>query len=171
MIRAFLSLTPDVDSAIAIQQWSALCWPAISRAVPLQNYHLTLAFLGDISDSQLQTIQELHDDFRHPVFDLKLDRVGYWPDSTTLWLGSTDVPEDLMSLVVKCKSIANRAGVGTDKRRYTPHLTLARKTQTPPGPPLIDPDFPVRFESVELYQSIMDRDGVRYVELNSWSLI
>lgn len=170
MIRAFISLTPDVSSAIAIQQWCALCWPAISRAVPLQNYHLTLAFLGDVSDSQLQTLHELLLEVRSPAIDLTLDSPGYWPDSTSLWLGSNNVPVHLITLAEKCKSIANRAGVRTETRRYVPHLTLARKTKTPPGLPLIDPDFPMRFESIELYQSIRDRDGVRYIELNSWAL-
>ena len=171
MTRAFLSLTPDAHSAVAIHQWSSLCWPAINKSVPVQNYHLTLAFLGDVDASQLSRIKALFAELNHSVVELTLNQVGYWPDTTTLWLGPEHTPESLLSLVASCKTIANRAGVRVDSRRYKPHLTLARKTSTPPAHPLIDPDFQIRFESLELYQSIMDRNGVRYVELESQVLV
>lgn len=169
-MRSFLSITPDADSALAIERWSSLCWPAVNRLVPAQNYHLTLVFLGDISNGQLSTLRELLDDVRHSSFEMTLKEVGYWPDSTTLWLGPDHAPEQLSALAVKCRSIANRAGIKSGKKRYHPHLTLARKTKTPPAMPLIEANFKVGFDSFQLYQSLPGNDGVRYKELQTWAL-
>ena len=169
-MRSFLSITPDADSALAIERWSSLCWPAVSRLVSAQNYHLTLVFLGEINSEQLGTLQEMLDNVQHPSFEMSLNEVGYWPESTTLWLAPGDAPEALCDLAVKCKSIANRLGIKAGKKRYHPHLTLARKTKTPPAMPLIEADFKVQFDSFQLYQSLLDSDGVRYKELQSWAL-
>lgn len=169
-MRTFLSITPDAQSAIAIERWASLCWPAISRPVSLQNYHMTLAFLGEINDSKLLSLQELLDQGRYCAFELPLNAVGYWPESATLWLGPADVPKALYDLAAGCKKAANRTGIKVGSKRYQPHLTLARKTQTPPGLPLIEPDFNLRIDSFQLYHSILNREGVRYSELNSWDL-
>ena len=169
-MRTFLSLAPDAHTAIAIEKWCSLCWPALSRKVPMQNYHVTVAFLGDINNDQLILLREMLDQLEHSAFELVFNEVKYWPDSTLLWLGADTVPDDALQLADKCKNIANRAGVRTGSRRYEPHLTLARKTESPPGVPLIDPQFPMKFESVQLMQSIRERSGVRYIELDSWPM-
>lgn len=136
----------------------------------MQNYHITLAFLGDVNAGRLQSLQQSLSEVATLPFTMSLSEVGFWPDSGTLWLGPPQPPEDLTVLAAKCKQLANREGIKVESRRYRPHLTLARRVKNPPGPPLIDPDFPVCFDSFQLYQSILDSGGARYIELNSWSL-
>lgn len=170
-MRTFLSLAPDAQTAVAIEKWCALCWPSLARKVPVQNYHVTVAFLGETNSEQLISLQEMLDQLQGSAFELLFNEVKYWPDSTLLWLGAQSVPEPAYHLADKCKNIANRAGLRASSRRYEPHLTLARKTQSPPGAPLLDPDFSVQFDSLQLMQSIRERSGVRYIELGAWPLI
>lgn len=170
MIRTFLAVVPDMQTCIAIDKWCALCWPLLQRRVAVHNYHVTLAFLGDTTDSQLQIIDERLDVSGCPAFELTLNDLGYWPDSAVLWLAPKQVCTEISALAQVGKRVANRAGLKVSRRNYQPHLTLARKAQSVPSAPLLDPDFQFIVSSVQLYQSILDRDGVRYRELRSWPL-
>ncbi len=170
-MRAFLSLTPDAETAMTISQWSALCWPMIERLVPVQNYHITIAFLGEIDGAVQQSIvEDIENRNLGGAFALALNRVGYWPDARVLWLGSDKACEAANKLAQTCKQIANRSGVRVSGKKFEPHITLARKPVVAPPAALIDPDFTVQFESLQLYQSILDRSGARYVEVESFRL-
>ncbi len=136
----------------------------------VQNYHLTLAFLGDITASQLLIVEEQLDKLSQTEFSLQLDEVGYWPDSQVLWLGPSTVPDGMTILANRCKRAANSASIKVDKRVYRPHLTLARKARLPPAAPLLDPDFQMSVHTFQLYESLLDRRGVRYREIRDWVL-
>ncbi len=170
MKRTFLAVVPDAQTCIAIDRWCALCWPLLQRRVAVQNYHVTLAFLGDTTDKQLQMIDEHLDVRGCAAFKLTLDDLGYWPDSAVLWLAPKLACAEISALAQVAMRVANRAGLRVSRRNYQPHLTLARKAQSVPSAPLMGPDFQCIVESVQLYQSILDRDGVRYRELRSWPL-
>lgn len=137
----------------------------------MQNYHLTLAFLGGTSADQLRFIEEAMEDYQAPAFRLHLTETGYWSESDVLWLGPTAVPDTLQTLADKCKRVANKAGIRVSQRRYKPHLTLARKNTMPPSMPLIDPDFAFAVDSFQLVRSFRERGGVRYSDLLSWPLV
>ena len=170
-MRTFLSLTPDAGTSMAIEKWCSLCWPGQSRKIPMQNYHVTVAFFGDITKAQLLAIEEGLDLLEHPAFELLFDEVRYLPDPSVLWLGVCQVPAAANHLADKCKTIANRGSIRVASRRYQPHLTLARKITFPPSMPLIEPNFAAHFTSLQLMQSHRERSGARYVELNSWKLV
>lgn len=143
----------------------------LERLVPIQNFHITVAFLGEINNTTLQTLSENIDDRDlGAAFELSLNTVGYWPDSRVLWLGSSEACVPAIKLAQTCKQAANRAGVRVSGRKFEPHVTLARNPAAPPPAPLLDPDFLMRCDSLQLYQSILDRDGARYVEIESWGL-
>ena len=169
-MRTFLTLVPDATTALAIDKWCGLCWPALVRRIPVQNYHMTVAFLGDTDDTALETLAELQENFSHPSFDLQLDEVGFFADSGLLWLGSRTVPEQLDLLQKKCTQSANRIGCRGSTKNYRPHITLARKADSPAAA-LIDPDFGFTADRLELWSSVRASDGARYSTLASWPLV
>jgi len=75
-----------------------------------------------------------------------------------------------MSLAVRCKQIANRAGIKVRGKRFEPHITLARKPSVPPQSPLIDPSFTISFDALQLCESFLDKRGARYVVREEWPL-
>ena len=170
-MRTFFAVTPDAHTCVAINKWVRLCWPALAKPVAVQNYHITLAFLGETSAGQLRFIEEAMEDFQAPAFGLRLTETGYWSEPSVLWLAPADVPDTLQLLADKCKRVANRAGIRVSQRRYQPHLTLARNNTLPPAMPLIDPDFEFKVDSIQLVRSLRERSGVRYSDLMSWPLI
>ncbi len=59
-MRAFLTLIPDPEMAMAIDRWAEQCWPAIRRRVPVQNLHATLTFLGEIDRNTELALVDKH---------------------------------------------------------------------------------------------------------------
>ena len=167
-MRCFFSVVPDAASRLQIESWRRRCWPTLERPVAAQNFHLTLAFVGDIDQGQLQVLEEVMDACPVPQFNLTLNDVGYWSDSSVLWLAPVQPPEALMTLARRCASAANKAGVRVSRRRYQPHLTLARRVTLPPAPPLMEADFQFQVSGFLLQQSILDKQGARYIDVCGW---
>jgi len=167
-MRTFLTLAPDASTALAIHKWCELCWPGLQRRIPVQNYHITVAFLGDTDDRSLQRLSELFDDFDHAPFEISLNQVGFWLDSEVLWLGCDTVSDSMTSLHRKCKLAANRISAKGGPKQYQPHLTLARKVNVPPPAALMDPEFTFTADALELWSSVRKPQGAAYSTLASW---
>lgn len=170
-MRTFLTLAPDASTALAIHKWCELCWPGLQRRIPVQNYHITVAFLGDTDDRALQRLSEVLDDFDHAPIDIGLNEVGFWPDSEVLWLGCSTVSDSMVSLHKKCRLAANRIGAQGGSKRYHPHLTLARKVNVPPPAALIEPEFAFTADALELWSSVRKSQGAAYTTVASWQLV
>jgi len=164
-MRAFFAITPDADTCLHIQHWCQQNWPALERPVPVQNYHLTLAFLGDITTRQFDNIELWMQQQAAPEFSLSLDQLGYWPDSHVLWIGPSSAPAALQQLAKDCNQAAARNGIKVTKKRYQPHLTLARRVTQPPAAALIDASFDFVIDGFQLYESSRRAQGPLYSEV------
>src|SRR5271157_6631536 len=95
-------------------------------------FHMTLAFLGDVPDNDLNTVCKAVSEASLPFspFELRLESVGAFPNparSRVLWAGLTAA--DLSPLFELHKAILNGvtdAGYRPDDQRFTPHVTLGR---------------------------------------------
>ena len=169
-MRTFFSIAPDQKTAISINKWSELCWPALGRRIPLQNYHMTVAFLGETDETALEGIAQMMEPFSHRAFDVVLDEVSYWAGSDVLVIAPSKLPDELETLNKKCRKVANRIGAKGGAKNYQPHLTLARKLVSPPSAALIEPNFSFTVSSLELWSSIRRSDGAVYSTLGEWGL-
>ena len=169
-MRSFLAITPPPDTLLEIESWRRQNWPTLTRAVKPANYHLTLAFLGNTDASQRDRLRVLLETLDTDSFALTLDDTGYFPDTQMLWIGPCEVPEAAGRLAMRCRRLAGRAGIRTDKRPWQAHLTLARRVSPPPPPPLVLPCFPIAFDRFGLYESILASGGARYRLLEYWPL-
>jgi 2'-5' RNA ligase len=100
------------------------------RWVPDENLHLTVWFLGEVSDERsLAVIEALRTPMRSPSFDLHVSGFGAFPPSGSprvLWLG---VPVGLPRLAIAHDEIGSRLaplGFKGEARPYSAHLTIAR---------------------------------------------
>ena len=68
----------------------------------MANLHITLAFLGEISNHRVERLCHSVDQYlQHrslPGDALNLDQVGYWPKPRILWLGPAHWPDTLTHL-------------------------------------------------------------------------
>lgn len=100
------------------------------RWTPRDNWHLTLAFFGDVADERVEPLQEALDGVRLETFRLTLDGSGAFPDpaaARVLFHAVTDGASELSRLARRVRTAADRVGVPSDNAKHRPHLTLARR--------------------------------------------
>jgi len=134
MLRAFIAIELPGDLQIEITQLiGRLKYKAGKssvRWVSVENIHLTLKFMGDISFSAVATIQDLLniEVALHQTFTLEIGRVGAFPNQKrprVIWLG-VDLPIELASLQRGIESALTKLGYPPEERPFSPHLTLGR---------------------------------------------
>jgi RNA 2',3'-cyclic 3'-phosphodiesterase len=125
MIRAFLALDlPDhVRSALSVQQFLL----PLPRKVDPAQFHLTLAFLGEVPDETLEAVHDGMLALRQPMFDLAIQGIGHFGGAKprAVYAGAQG-SDALMHLQTKIETIARRAGCDIPRTRFVPHVTLGR---------------------------------------------
>lgn len=168
-MRAFFALTPPGTTKLAIEAWRDKAFPRFYSPVKASNFHITLAFLGDVSESQLDSLSQYIDTHLNTrCFSLTLDYVGYWSKPKALWLGNTQVPKEQLDLVALLQKASPACGITLQKRDYISHLTLARKCNENPPAALIEPNFAFQATELTLYESASSAHGVVYRPVLSW---
>lgn len=101
------------------------------RWVGAKGMHLTLKFLGEISDEEASGISAALEEIarRHKPFPLVLRGTGAFPagrrSPRVFWVGVDPVP-GLVSLQEEIERTMEKRGYEREKRSYHPHLTLGR---------------------------------------------
>jgi 2'-5' RNA ligase len=98
----------------------------------VDNFHLTLAFLGEVDRHGFNAAVDALSDIEAPAFDLRLSGVGFFGDKrpTALWAGVEKSPA-LRHLQSKTETMLRRSGFNLERRRFTPHVTLAYLKSVP----------------------------------------
>ena len=99
-----------------------------ARWVSPENYHLTLRFIGETQAHRAEDIDLALSAIRARGFSLTLSGVGTFTKGgrvTAFWVGVERNPQ-LDHLQNKIETALQRVGVDPERRRFTPHVTLAR---------------------------------------------
>ena len=144
------------------------------RFVPPENYHLTVAFLGDVDEHDVRLAMDAMDEAcaqveAVPVECAGLGKFGRSHDAT-LWLGLREADE-LMKLTEAVRMGLGERGVPFDAKAFKPHITLARRASLPKGS-FADLPFPApaHTEAVTLFKSELNAQGATYTPLFSCAL-
>lgn len=139
-MRLFVALIPPAEARVELTAAVARL-PAAPRLrwTRAEQWHLTLAFLGEVDDRRreqlLPRLQRVAR--RHPPLTLALAGGGRFGDRV-LWTRVRGDPEALRRLVDAVRAAARRCGLSIESRPYRPHLTLARGgTPAPDLAPLV----------------------------------
>jgi len=99
-----------------------------ARWVPEENLHLTLRFIGELPSHRAEEVDLALQALRGKRFALTLSGVGTHSKQgreVALWVGVERNPA-LEHLQTKIETALQRAGLPPEKRRFLPHVTLAR---------------------------------------------
>ena len=101
------------------------------------NIHLTLAFLGNMDDSQVESVTGIMQKVvsRHEPFLLEISGVGTFGrrgDTRVIWIGTGQHPE-LISLQADMASALSAAGLFDDSGKFSPHITIGRPRRSARG--------------------------------------
>jgi len=99
-----------------------------ARWLSPETMHLTIRFIGEVSEGTFSDIDAALSDVRAPGFSLSLDGIGSFGNGArprVIWAGVERSPA-LEHLHGKIESALVRAGLPPEGRKFTPHVTLAR---------------------------------------------
>ncbi|PID72270.1 MAG: RNA 2',3'-cyclic phosphodiesterase [Desulfobulbus propionicus] len=103
-----------------------------ARWVDAMQLHLTLCFIGEVEGSVFLDIVETLDEIELEPFFLQLDGLGFFPPRQkprVLWIGVAP-NEQLQRLQQKMYNRLTGIGLELEKRKFSPHITIARLRDT-----------------------------------------
>ncbi len=104
-----------------------------ARWVEPEQMHLTLRFIGEVDGLVQREVAAALECVRAQPFTLSLAGVGHFPPRgvpRVLWAG-VERSDALAALHERVERALVRAGVEPERRRFAPHVTLARLRGTP----------------------------------------
>ncbi|UFN50384.1 RNA 2',3'-cyclic phosphodiesterase [Roseomonas sp. OT10] len=133
MLRLFVALSLPEE----LREQLALLTGGIqgARWVPPGNYHLTLRFIGEVQNWKADEVDEALAAIRARPFDLSLRGVGTFEKAgkiQSLWVG-VERTDALSHLQAKVETALQRIGLEPERKRFAPHVTLARTDRADPA--------------------------------------
>jgi 2'-5' RNA ligase len=143
-----------------------------ARWINQDNLHLTLRFLGELDGGEAADIDVALAQIRTPGFTLGLEGISHFGEGRklrALWAGVRPNPL-LMRLQAKIEQAVIRAGLPPEKRKFKPHVTLARFKSNPGGAKLhaylaqhaLFRAEPFDVDRFTLYSSFLSSSGAIY---------
>ncbi|USG60801.1 RNA 2',3'-cyclic phosphodiesterase [Sneathiella marina] len=104
-----------------------------ARWIAAENFHITLAFIGDVQPPDMLDISSALGKLAHPAFHLDIEDAGVFGSNKRpriLWAGVRNL-ETLTLLHQKIVTAIESIGIKIEDRRFRPHITLARVHKSP----------------------------------------
>lgn len=134
-----IDLDPGARQAIASEQArlkKALGDRSSLKWVRDEQMHLTLVFLGEVTDDRApQVVDSINQSIDEAPFDASLEGVGMFPPHgppRVLWIGIGRGAEQLIAVQRELSARVRHLGIELEDRAFHPHLTLARWRESRP---------------------------------------
>lgn len=149
-----------------------------------EGLHVTLKFVGEVSDAKVQEIRTALAGVRAQPFEVKFSGAGFFPTPKSprvFWIG-VEGGEALSQLARAVDGITHRLGIAKEERAFSPHLTLARAGagsgsghQLRPLQYLLEKEAMPQFGTMTaqefwLYRSELARGGAKYTKLERYQI-
>lgn len=169
--RLFFALWPDNSIR---QQIESAPYPHLKpKTTRLENWHMTLVFLGSTLPEQQSRLECAAATVRVEPFTLNLDITGQFAQARVAWLGCRHPSKELFALQGELESALREAcpehpALVSAVRPYCPHVTLYRHVSNMYVPEKIEPVY----WPVSAFCLIESRPAERlaYRVLNGWDL-
>lgn len=131
-VRCFVAVDvdePDLAGALGRVQAVLEGTGADMKCVETENIHVTMRFLGDVGEELLGELVSLVEGLSFDPFRMELKGVGVFPNlrrPRVIWAGVTRGADELAGIFERLESGVVGMGFRPDRRRFSPHITLAR---------------------------------------------
>ena len=124
MIRVFVGIS--VPEPLAGTLAAAQVGLDVGNPVPPENFHVTLAFLGEHPVPVVEDVAAALSMIALPGFEIKVQGLGTFGPAPRILFAEVLPSEPLSSLRKRVRRAASEGGVDLPRERYHPHVTLAR---------------------------------------------
>lgn len=187
-MRCFVAIEIDEERRQAVRRAVDEVRPAatvsrarISWARP-EGWHVTLKFLGDVSETRLAAVRGALSSAVGGVscFEIALRGLSAWPRGDRARVLAVRVEDEGNSgrLAQGVDDALEPLGFAREMREYIPHLTVARLRNSAAGRAVASAARPFEetlfgtmpVERMGLYQSVLGPDGARYRRIEDYAL-
>lgn len=130
----------------------------------VKNLHLTLVFIGEAKEEEVITIKQMLDKIKLPKFRIKISKLKKMRDMV---IAEVEENLELLKLQQQLETSLVNLGFQIEKRKYYPHITLSRKTNSVVNENIL---LIENVNEVTLFLSEFTDKGVIYKELYNVSL-
>jgi 2'-5' RNA ligase len=170
-LRLFFAVVPDPAARERIAAASQpLSLEQGARRVPRENYHMTLAFVGEVAASQLPLMLNVGAAQKERAFSVTFDAYEYWPKPGVIVTAARLIPDELHRLWRQLHRELAAHAWALEPKPLRPHVTLARKVSQPPVLQAMSAfDWCVR----DFCLMCSDTSGIRsaYTVVDTWPLL
>lgn len=151
------------------------------KIVSPENIHLTLRFLGNVSESRIELVEDAINTIETVgSFELRVKDLGVFPKPEfirVIWAGVLEGADEVKYLQEQLNQNLAKVGFSPDDKEFTPHFTIARVKSGKAKDKLIsqikkraDEDFgSIYVEEMKLKKSKLTPEGPVYSTLSTVS--
>ncbi len=131
-VRGFLSFDigeESVKKKLSYMQMQAAQTGADLKPVEIENIHMTIRFLGDITLNMADKIYKVMQEVEFKPFQVQLMGIGVFPNLNfprVLWAGIAQGASQLQEIFNQIEPKLRNLGFSPDRNPFSPHLTIAR---------------------------------------------
>lgn len=169
--RLFFGIGLDISTRQHIEAWLAASVIANKPSTKASNWHLTLAFLPDVTPIQQQELSNFARTLNTQPFTLHFSETGYWAHNGIFYLKPEQLPAQLLALAEPLRNKGAEMGVYDNPYGFSPHITLYRNHKPIPQVQHKVPPFSIRVNEFFLYHSYRtEADGLTYQPIEQFQL-
>jgi 2'-5' RNA ligase len=164
---------PSLKAAFVRAQGVLLATGADVKAVEDENIHITLKFLGEITEVRTAQVADLIRGIAFKPFTLNFHGVGVFPAPSrpsVVWVGVSGEASEMLAVFTELEKGLKALGFEPERRPFQPHVTLCRVRSGRNRAQLAealkgmeDEEFgPLIVEHISLKKSVLTRRGPIY---------
>ncbi len=165
-MRCFIAAWPEEPTRLALSSLSDDVRKRVEhrRASRPDDFHLTLAFIGDLADDVAFDLSDAIAKLRCKPFAFQLDTLGFFKEAGVVWIGAArETTKPLTDLSDRVRGSLDQMNIAYDRRPLAPHVTLLRGVKSFVAEK-VEP-ISWRIGSIALYRSSPARQQSRYVRV------
>ncbi len=171
-MRIFIAVdfSPEEKHAMQLVQEKLKKSGLIGNEIKEEQFHMTLSFIGEVAEDAVKKLKQIVGKISFRPFFITWDSVDYFKSGED-WISylatkDTACVTQLAEMVRKTLVYKN---IKIDSKKFVPHITLFRRVAEP-KPLSLSAPIKVRVDSVQLMQSELTKEGVKYHSLYEKSL-
>jgi len=160
--RIFFALWPDHRQRDRLRDFISPFTKLVEgRAVERSEWHVTLAYIGDLDVRFIPELMESAKAIPFEPFRLRLDRLEFWPRPKVAAVVPPRVPPAMEALVENLSGLVLASGIEPQQRVYRPHITVARNARPFEAMPLAR-SAEIEWTRFDLMESITEHGRTFY---------